>query len=156
MKDETYKLEKSYWTENDFEDMGWHDCKIHGLSFDSNNERFKSDFIFDIDYILKWVKPEKDNKYFTFWISPCTLIFHNVFGLNADFDWKNYLSLEIEIYELKMIQKGPGSKYKVEIETSLGIIAFEASGFEQFVRKAPKHIQNQWFNLEERGGISFN
>ena len=159
MTNERYKLEKSYWTESDFNDMGWHDSRIHGLSFDSNSENFKSDLLFDIDYIFNWVNPKEGEKYFTFWISPCTLVFHDVLRLKMDLDSEDYLSTELEISEIKLVQKETNSKHKLfnaEIETNFGNIVFETSGFEQFVRVSPKHIQGQWFDLKERGGISFD
>ncbi|MEQ8198297.1 MAG: hypothetical protein ABRQ27_09870, partial [Clostridiaceae bacterium] len=62
---EEFNVEKWVWTTNDFEKMGWHDCKIHAMAFDELN--FK--ILFDIDYIFKWVEPGEDERYH-FWISP--------------------------------------------------------------------------------------
>ena len=49
-----YQLEKSVWTDHDFEDMGWHDCKLFAISFGDNFQ-----LLLDIDYIFKWVQTEK-------------------------------------------------------------------------------------------------
>jgi hypothetical protein len=73
------KTNKKVWKEEDFESMNWHDCKVYGIGFDSDNFRL----IFDIDYILEWIKPE-NNKYFKFWVSPSSLIFKNVYDLSID------------------------------------------------------------------------
>ena len=159
MTNEGYIVEKSYWTERDFNDLGWHDSKIHGISFDSNNECFRSDLLFDIDYIFNWVNPQEGEKNFTFWISPCTLVFHDVLRLKMDLDSEDYLSTELEISEIKMVQKKNDLKQKLfntEIETNFGNISFETSGFEQFVRVSPKHSRGQWLDLEERDGVSFD
>jgi hypothetical protein len=45
-----YQLEKSLWTEKDFDTMGWHDSFVYGISFGENFQ-----LLFDIDYIFKWV-----------------------------------------------------------------------------------------------------
>jgi|SRR5687767_7340153 len=71
---------KSLWTEADFEIMGWHDARIYALAF--LEETFE--FALDIDYILEWVKPVPPAERFTFWVSPCTLVFENVSELEID------------------------------------------------------------------------
>jgi len=156
---ETYKLEKNYWTETDFDVMGWHDSKIHGLSFDSNSQSFKSDLLFDIDYIFEWVNTNPINKYFTFWIAPCTLVFHDVHNLKMNLDSEDYLSTEVEINVLRIISKQSNSKiqlYQAELVTNFGEIAFICSGYEQFVRKPPIHTTEQWLEINQRGGISYD
>jgi len=45
---EKFVLEKSVWTETDFEKMGWNDVVIHGLSFGLA----QYELLFDIDYIF--------------------------------------------------------------------------------------------------------
>jgi hypothetical protein len=44
---ELYELEKTLWTETDFEIMSWHDCPIHALAFDKEDK-----LLLDIDYIF--------------------------------------------------------------------------------------------------------
>ncbi len=39
-----YLLEKTIWTDADFDLMDWHDCPVYALSFDGNNN-----LLFDID-----------------------------------------------------------------------------------------------------------
>ncbi|MEC0226441.1 hypothetical protein [Paenibacillus alba] len=74
------KSNKNLWNDEDFDNMNWHDCKVYGIGFD--DDKYK--LVFDIDYILDWVKPEKDNIYFKFWVAPSTLVFENVYDLNID------------------------------------------------------------------------
>ena len=64
-----YQLEKFLWTDHDFENMDWHDCKLFAISFGDNFQ-----LLLDIDYIFKWVQTGKT---FKFWVSPCTLVFEN-------------------------------------------------------------------------------
>ncbi|TWF33683.1 hypothetical protein FHW36_112124 [Chitinophaga polysaccharea] len=47
----SYELEKSIWTEEDFEVMSWHDSQIYKMAL-------KEDLEFDIDYIFKWNQPD--------------------------------------------------------------------------------------------------
>jgi len=75
-----YNLEKTTWSENDFNEMNWHDNKIHAMSF---HDEFK--FLLDIDYIFKWQLKSNKKKYL-FWISPCTMIFENVYDIVFDLE----------------------------------------------------------------------
>ena len=148
-------FEKTAWTDENFEEMGWHDCKIYAMSF--NSERFE--LIFDIDYILQSVDPEKDNANYSFWISPATLIFGNVYDINM-----NIYSTDLEILD---ISKGNSAipknvnhidtliEYDWTIETSTGEITFKSIGYRQVMRKPPKLYDRQSIGLLERGGVSF-
>src|SRR5690242_20793394 len=75
----SYNLEKNIWTENDFEQMGWHDAIIYKIAFGNN-------LLLDIDYIFQWNQPEIEGLGFTFWIAPATLCFRNVKNLKFDID----------------------------------------------------------------------
>ena len=59
MNDDNYQIEKAIWTTDDFEMMGWHDCRIHALAFTG-----EWDLSFDIDYICKWVESKKKDKFY--------------------------------------------------------------------------------------------
>ena len=63
---EEYELDKWIWTEADFEQMGWHDARIHAIAF--LTETFE--FALDIDYILQWVEPAEGETYYKFWVAP--------------------------------------------------------------------------------------
>jgi hypothetical protein len=152
--DESYQLEKSLWTNNDFELMGWHDSPVYAISF--------KDFGFhlDIDYIFKWVKPEKEEIYFKFWISPCTLIFENVSEMKFDFSLSVPSNLIISDITRINEQPTPNSKF-IEYDWVIevfdeGNITFKSTGYQQHVRQTPILTDNQEVDLETRGGISFN
>ena len=146
-----YQLEKNLWTDNDFDLMGWHDNPIYAIKFGANYE-----LIMDIDYYFKWVL--KGKKYF-FWISPCTLVFENVYGLNIEVD-----SVSLELLIDTIIKENPKKpknsefiKREIEFDWTLelhtGAISFTSVGFKQYVRQQPQFARN--FGLKERGGISF-
>ncbi|TDQ78322.1 hypothetical protein [Sphingobacterium yanglingense] len=68
---EDYKLEKTIWTEYDYEQMGWHDASIYGFIFQNDNiDSTTTDLLFDIDYIFKWVHPVPPKGNFSFWVAP--------------------------------------------------------------------------------------
>ena len=140
-----YHLDKSVWTNHDFDEMGWHDSTIYAFKIDK-------DFYLDIDYIFKWVEPEQDS-WFSFWVAPCTLIFEAPrkisFNLeNKDFD--NYF----EISDLHR-QANQNQKTEWRIETNSGNILIETENFRQIIRRPPTIQAGQQIIAEERGEISF-
>lgn len=150
-----YCLESYKWTTEQFGEMGWHDCKIHAIAFDSINNRF----LLDIDYILKWVGPN-ENGYYSFWISPATLIFENVYDLNIDINYE--LETILEDIERDNERKPNNSDYinenvewKWTLETSNGEISFKSVGYSLNFRSNPIYKEQQEFTLGERGGFSF-
>jgi len=149
-----YHLEKSLWSDVDFENMGWHDCPIYAVSFGQNFE-----LLLDIDYIFEWVLKGKKYK---FWTSPCTLVFENVYDVKFDLAMITS-GLVID----NVIRENPGKprnadyiKRDIEfdwtIETFQGPISFKSAGFRQFVRGKPLFLGTQAIGLKERGGISFD
>jgi hypothetical protein len=155
MKQE-YKLEKWVWTEADFEVMGWHDCRIHATAF------FPEDFelAFDIDYILKWIHPQPDETYFSFWVAPATIVFKNVHDVEIEID--SYIgNLEIDNINRDDESSPPNAAFITEtsewlwtIECQEGEIRFRSVGYEQFIRMAPDFTQSQTLDRKVIG-ISF-
>ena len=155
-----YKIEKTYWTEQDFEDMGWHDSRIHGISFVSSPDPdvFQTELWLDIDYVFQRVDPIPPSNLFTFWISPCTLVFHDFVEFHADLKSGQSVGGFFEIQELKVAKGGStriDSVLQVILETNFGEIAFQTSRYEQFVRASPVHSKKLNLDLKERGGVSF-
>ena len=151
---DTYQLEKTIWTDTDFEIMSWHDCPVHAFSFDNENK-----LTLDIDYIFKWVL-EKNKRNFKFWISPCTLVFENVYDIVFESD---HTVIIIDNISRENHQRPKNAEYinrDLEydwiIETTVGEISFKSVGFKQYVRQAPVFIGMQELALEARGGISFD
>ena len=146
------ELEKNLWTQEDFENMGWHDNKIHAMAFDNE----KIELSFDIDYICKW-EPKK--KHILFWVAPATLIFTNVYDINISAYQPDLTILDIE-RDSPVTPKNAAHiegpfEYDWIITTTSGEITFKAVGFRQLIRATPIRIRNQNFSLTERGGITF-
>jgi hypothetical protein len=145
-------LSQQIFTTEDFDNMGWHDCRIHAISFGKD---FK--MLFDIDYIFKWVQTGKT---FKFWVAPCTLIFENCYDINMDLSIPEF---DIDIISRENPKKPNNAEYIGEliefdwfVDSHQGGISFKSVGFKQYVRRSPLLIPAQYFELDQRGGISFS
>lgn len=155
---EDYKLEKGIWTQDDFDVMGWHDSNIYGFAIEKAGQ-FTGDLVFDIDYIFQWVDPVAPAKNFSFWVSPCTLVFKDSFDLVMNIETGSYALEWLEIADIELLStKGDSAnkqQFEWRIDLQLGEILVSSYGYEQIVRKEPKHINSQVLDLEDRGGICF-
>ena len=97
----SYELEKAIWTETDFEVMGWHDSIIHGISFSNHPETFEASLLFDIDYTFQRILDEASQTY-SFFVSPCTLVFYEVVDLNIDISFGRLCSTEFEVADIHL------------------------------------------------------
>lgn len=148
-----YQVDKKVWTEADFENMSWHDVHIHAISFGKDWE-----LLFDIDYIFEWVQV---NKILKFWISPCTLVFENVYDLVIEAADLNG-SLVIDSIERIDPTKPKNAEhinrdteYTWEIQLVRGFMSFKSVGFKQYVRTLPQFQISQELTRQQRGSVSF-
>ena len=157
---EQYILEKSIWTQDDFAVMGWHDANIYGMVIEKGEEPWQGNLIFDIDYIFEWVHPVPPQKYFSFWVAPCTLIFKEVYELRIDIDQQGNTLELFDFHNISLLTKEELNNgaiiYEWLLELHVGEIQFKSLGFEQMVRKTPICTNGQVLSLEERGGVSFS
>ncbi|HEY5313200.1 MAG TPA: hypothetical protein VIK18_11805 [Pirellulales bacterium] len=115
----------------DFETLGFHDCKIHGIDWRSDD----FGIAFMVDYIVEWVHPGSDQQHFQFWMRPAVLVFSNVDDVEIALNWKG-LRLECCIDELC---RGPSRvtpngttqwKWSFSLSEPSGAIDLWATGFE--------------------------
>ena len=154
-----FLLEKAVWTEADFENMGWHDASIHGLTVGNSSNSWTGDLFLDIDYIFEWVHPKPNEKHFSFWIAPCTLKFIEAFNLNIQIDSADYTLDTFEIADIHLTKDETHMDslvFEWKIELQHGEIFLKSKGFIQIVRREPILIEEQALSLEQRGGISFS
>ncbi len=151
-----FKLEKTIWTEADFDRMSWHDVHVHALAFNIEQD----ELLLDIDYLFAWVNPEPPESHFTFWMAPCTLVFANVHSFSASIEH----GLGFEIGTLSREDAGrPGhadhsgkeKEWRWRFDCQEGSFAFHATGFQQFTRRQPVRTLSQVFPWDKRGGVSF-
>ena len=158
---EPFELEKNIWTENDFEQMGWHDCSIHALAIDSDayDDFVKCVLLFDIDYIFKWVLTE-DKSHYYFWVAPSTLIFTEVTDLKFQYASGTSFLPELEISNISRKEKIYENGYKSwhwQIElVGDNFISFDSTGYKQIIKRTPSYMNRQVFTRTERGGINFD
>ncbi|HKO42782.1 MAG TPA: hypothetical protein VJU84_05805 [Pyrinomonadaceae bacterium] len=157
MTTEKYELKKWLWTEADFEQMEWHDVRIHALAFHPD----AYELAFDIDYIFEWIHPAPETTYFKFWVAPATLVFENVNELRIDLE--PHLSLDLKEIERAEPQKPKNTDYidrDVEwywkLDTHSGEISLRSVGYKQYIRQEPVLTQGQVLDAEARGGFSFH
>ena len=138
----TYELEKRFWTDLDYNEMGWHDNHLYKI-------RLKEDLEMDIDYIFQWNEPDLEGIPFTFWVAPATLVFKNIKNLRLEFDFAFEGSFEIEGIERE-------NKNQWTVITQQGDIQFTSEGFEQFIRQNPSYQFGQTISYAERNGYSLD
>ena len=146
---------KRIYSTADFEQMGWHDIKIHAISFNAD----EYELLFDIDYIIEWIEPKQNGTNYQFLIAPATLVFNNVYDFNVNVD---NLDFTIDYIIKENPRLPPNSAYlkgQVEydwtIETINGQISFKSIGYIQYIRADFVLLDRQEIGLRERGGISF-
>lgn len=157
----SYNLEKTVWSETDFEQMGWHDVHVHGISFGPEyKEHGTADFILDIDYIFEWIKPIPPERFFKNWVAPCTLVFEGAYDLKIEIDDKiGYALGPFEIDDLSIVERlqrdGTPYGYLWRIQLQTGWLELKSNGYKQYVRQKPS-LNGLWLTFAERNGISFS
>ena len=146
----SHDLAKAVWTHRDFDVMGWHDSHLY--CFTVLPEQFE--LALDIDYIAKWVKPIPPEEYFRFWVSPATLVFHDVQNINVAVEMGALMDLEILDITRTPIE-GKNGDWHWLIDLTAGEITFDATGYTQYFRQEPSFTQAQCLGIDARGGVSF-
>ncbi len=158
--EQVLEVERAHWSERHFDDLGWHDCRVHAIAFAASetDDPFDSTLSLDLDYILGWIPPPDGEVYFKFWVAPTTLVFRGAFHLDGT------LHADLEPLELDGISRSPSRHvdghelddlwdWTVEgHEFSLGVTA---AGFDQYIRAAPTLTGDQYLSVLARGGHSF-
>jgi hypothetical protein len=151
-----FELEKAIWTEEDFDQMGWHDVHIHAIAFSTVTH----ELLLDIDYMFAWVDPEAPEVHYTFWMAPCTLVFANVHSFAAEIE--TGLGLEVSHVEREDAGRPKNADYikrekewKWTFNCQEGVFSFHAVGYQQITRSRPVRAKSQSFEWEGRGGVSF-
>ena len=155
--DDSFIVEKWVWTENDLEEMGWHDCHVHALAFDPET----AELLFDLDYILKWINPGQGENHYSFWSAPATLVFSEVENLKVNLEPFPAFELDAISREKQQNVEAPSSlptstTWLWTLDFFNGRITFNSTGFRQYIRKPPILNTTQSLTLDQRGGYSFD
>ena len=143
------------YADPDFEKLSWHDCRIWGLEFRTD------DLVLDIDFILGWICDTEGGAQFR--VAPATLVFHGVTDLKVNIDWGNS-GFQVALYELsidridreraigqKVFLDRPYYKWSIRLNWPRdGEIVFGAVGFSQTLRSEPVLTNKQSLSLRQR------
>ncbi len=61
-------VEKSMWSEADFDRMGWHDVTVHAFAVQPSPQD-PGRLLLDLDYIVEWVPPAQPEDSFGFCVN---------------------------------------------------------------------------------------
>jgi hypothetical protein len=148
-------LSKATWTDADFPAMGWHDCRVHAVSIGEYEDDTlpPARLLLDLDYIVRWVEPERSKRPFTFWIAPATLVFELAWNVTGQ------LGPLHEVMEIADVHRLDPPDSNLEplwhIEGQNFELRVRAPGYTQYLRMPPQHVPRQILTSAERGGISF-
>lgn len=148
------ELDKSVWSDADFDDMGWHDATVHAFAVEPEDHN-PGRLLVDLDYIIEWISPTGTDTAFSFWVAPATLVFDHAWDLTIDIDI-HASALELQ---LNAITRTPGQPFGRSTWTLDGhnfTLAVTSEGFHQYLRTQPIWAASQGLDAAQRGGISFN
>lgn len=145
-------LSKSVWSDADFEEMGWHDATIHGVYLQQTDAVLPR-LLLDLDYIVRWVHPLPPEEYFSFWLSPATLAFEDVWDLEGDLAGAD---LQIDTLHRLAPDDGREDLPLWHIEGHAFDLKFRASSYRQYFRRPPRLNSRLMLSPTARGGCSFD
>ena len=132
-KSENQILKKTTWTEDDFEIMNWHDCKVWAMM--SNADEWE--YLFDLDYIFGSIAPTEDEKYYKIWVAPVTIVFVGTSDVKLDVN--SHLG---DINIAKLFMENPRktmnpkfTEYTFRFDSQEGEFSLNATGYQMFVRQ---------------------
>lgn len=155
---------------DDFDQYGWHDCRIWGIEFrvgEPEQGDWTSDLRLDIDYICQWLC---DAGPCQFRVAPAFLVFHEVMNLKIAFERRDPDGRFMPAHPLSIseIERSPAAKDRTLLglpchqwciklnDPEGGEITFLASGFTQKLRAEPLSLDEQTFTLRERQKVLAN
>lgn len=143
------------WTEADFEEMGWHDNRVHAVALEYTPP-YPGRVLLDIDYIVEWVHPDDNDGVHGFWISPATLVFEHASDLTSTVDLTG-MAFELSLDAIVRSEPDPHGRFEWRLQGHEFTMTLTAPGYRQFLRQPPvlSESPSQCLTVEERGGFSF-
>ena len=146
-------VSKLEWTEADYPLMSWHDNHIHGLNL-AEGVHGTGDLELDIDYIVEWLK--SDSGGICFRIAPANLTFREVSNLKVSLDY-GVISAAMGPFSIDGIDRRieqraryTATLWTIKVNFPVGEISFEASGFDQVLRRGAITTEQQVLSISER------
>lgn len=140
------------WTEQQFEEMSWHDNHVHALRIVEGTHG-SGELVLDLDYILEWIKSADG---FEFRIVPVCLTFREVTNLRISLDYATPTAALVP-FSIHAIEhhSEPRERYVAQVWHIIvnwpnGDIVFEASGFVQRSTGASVLSHDQFLRPDQR------
>ena len=146
-------MQAHVWTEQQFEEMSWHDNHVHAMRLESG-EYGAGTLQLDLDYILEWVKAPNDTCEFR--IVPAVLTFRDVVGLRVSLDYATPtaamgpFSIHVIERRTEVRPRYEATIWRIAINWPVGNIEFEAPGYQQRSVGAIQVVDRQWLFPYER------
>ena len=143
------------WTTDDFATMSWHDVHVHGFWLDAfESDQGVANLNLDIDYILEW---QHSRTRFQFTVCQAHLRFHEVSGLKLTLDYPagsvGMCPFAISGIERQRLGSAAGRNsyhWRLPFNWPLGLLEFDAPGFEQALTGTPQVQASQWLEPGKR------
>ena len=137
----TFPSARTVYSVADFETLGFHDCHVHGIRWESSAYAL----ILDLDYIVRWTKK---NGGFQFVVAPAELRFDYSADIRVSLDWSN-LAMDCQIQDIhrrdrKLTPNGRECYlWEIEFNTPSGSIELWASDFQLKFLAEPQESETQ-------------
>ena len=136
------------WTEQDFDELCWHDCHVHAWGIaEAEAARGTATLTLDIDFITTWEQPGDGT--LAFQVAPATLVFFDVFEFAFSVDYTGFAvaPFSIQGIERQLRVNAAGYRdylYSIEIDyPPRGFIRFSGDRFRQVLRALPVRTSSQ-------------
>lgn len=148
-------LSRARWTDADYADMGWHDCRIHAVSIGEHEDGTlpPARLLLDLDYLVRWIDPAPGEQHFTFWIAPATLVFEHAWDITGQVGPLHELMEIADVHRLDAADGNTDPSWHIEGQNF--DLRLRAAGYTQFLRQPPQRVRRQMLTMTERSGISF-
>ena len=118
-------------SEDDAPVTSFHDCHIQGLLW--SRERFE--FAVDMQYILRWIEPDKDSANYRFLVAKARLLFHNADSVRLSMNWdKVALDAEIDTVRIEQYRHAPSGtrerRFEIDLANPEGHIGLWSTSYE--------------------------
>jgi hypothetical protein len=156
MNETPQKRYENQISNEEFDEMNWHDNVVHGFQLVEGADGYSGELILDIDHIVEWIKSADST--FSFVLTPSNLVFHNVTELIISINYAAAAAalqpISIgEIYREIFFYPNGYSSYRWKIVISWpsnSYITFLASGFSQISRKPSVISDSQCLSVGQR------
>jgi fermentation-respiration switch protein FrsA (DUF1100 family) len=138
---------KAIWTDADFDAMNWHDAAVHAIALEPAPP-YPGRLLVDLDYVVERVPSGA-------LVCPATLVFGQARELAADINLPGP-SFEPSLDAIRRSGPDQDDAFVWTLVGHLFSIGLRATGFTQYLRRAPVRSPRPRLTADERGGLSFD